>query len=149
MKKLLTVFIFSLVFVSPINAQILPVQILGKWIDSKQRAVLEIYENKNYYYGKVVWLPKNVEHRDLYNNDKKLRNRSLLGADVLTNFWYNAKNQTWIDGFGYDPESGNTYHCKMWLNTDGTLSVRGYIGFSWLGRTEIMTRPLAHHECYK
>jgi uncharacterized protein (DUF2147 family) len=47
---------------------------------------------------------------------------------------------TWRDGSLYDPESGNTYSGKLSLNPDGTLSLRGYLGISLLGRTEHWTR---------
>ena len=41
-----------------------------------------------------------------------------------------------------DPDSGSVYRCKMHLEQDGTrLSVRGYIGFALLGRSQTWQRP--------
>jgi uncharacterized protein (DUF2147 family) len=40
-----------------------------------------------------------------------------------------------------DPESGSVYRCKMHLEQDGTrLVVRGFIGFSLLGRSQTWQR---------
>ncbi|HSR02632.1 MAG TPA: DUF2147 domain-containing protein [Methylophilaceae bacterium] len=40
-----------------------------------------------------------------------------------------------------DPEEGKIYKCKMKLNEAGDeLEVRGYIGISLIGRSQIWTR---------
>jgi uncharacterized protein (DUF2147 family) len=40
-----------------------------------------------------------------------------------------------------DPDSGAVYRCKLRLDQNGSrLIVRGYIGFSLLGRTQIWQR---------
>ncbi|HEY0563645.1 MAG TPA: DUF2147 domain-containing protein, partial [Methylophilus sp.] len=40
-----------------------------------------------------------------------------------------------------DPENGKLYKCKMKLDDTGNqLEVRGYIGFSLLGRSQTWTR---------
>ena len=45
---------------------------------------------------------------------------------------------TYKDGTIYDPKSGKTYSCKMTI--DGNkLKIRGYIGISLFGRTEVWT----------
>jgi hypothetical protein len=44
------------------------------------------------------------------------------------------------NGIVYDPDSGNTYKCKMWFDKNDVLKIRGYIGFSLLGRTVEFTK---------
>jgi len=40
-----------------------------------------------------------------------------------------------------DPESGNVYRARMKLDGEGgKLSVRGFIGFAFLGRTQTWVR---------
>jgi uncharacterized protein (DUF2147 family) len=46
----------------------------------------------------------------------------------------------WSGGFIYDPNSGKTYRCKLKLKDRNTLKLRGYIGISLLGRTDVWTR---------
>ena len=46
----------------------------------------------------------------------------------------------WENGTIYDPKSGNTYSCTMELDGPDKLKVRGYIGISLIGRTDVWTR---------
>jgi uncharacterized protein (DUF2147 family) len=39
-----------------------------------------------------------------------------------------------------DPRDGKLYGVQVWLNPDGTLALRGYLGVALLGRTETWTR---------
>ena len=50
------------------------------------------------------------------------------------------KGKEWSGGRILDPEDGNTYKCKIALNKDGTLKLRGYIGIPALGRTQTWHR---------
>ena len=88
-------------------------------------------------YGKLVWTQ--TERKDIYNADKNLRNREVKGMVMLSGFTWEAPQ--WVEGKIYDPEGGSTYSSKMWLSDDKqNLNVRGYLGFSLLGRTEKFTR---------
>ena len=49
-------------------------------------------------------------------------------------------NGEWTGGRIYDPQNGKDYKCYLKLKDPHTLSLRGYIGFSLLGRTEVWTR---------
>jgi uncharacterized protein (DUF2147 family) len=58
---------------------------------------------------------------------------------MMSHFTYDGKNH-WGGGRIYDPETGKTYRCKLTLDSDHKLEVRGYIGISLLGRTMVWTR---------
>lgn len=50
-------------------------------------------------------------------------------------------NREYQGGEILDPENGKIYKCKMKLSEDGNkLEVRGFIGFSLLGRSQTWTR---------
>lgn len=50
-------------------------------------------------------------------------------------------NREYAGGEILDPENGKTYKCKMKLSEDGNkLEVRGFVGFSLLGRSQTWTR---------
>ncbi|WP_347260996.1 DUF2147 domain-containing protein, partial [Rudaea sp.] len=47
----------------------------------------------------------------------------------------------WDGGTILDPKNGKTYGCKLTPAADGkTLQVRGFKGFSLLGRTQVWER---------
>ena len=117
--------------------------ILGKWINSTSEAHVEISKRGNKYFGKIVWIKtekdeKGIVKTDLKNPDPELRSRPILGMEILKDFVYN--DGKWVDGKIYDPKSGKTYSCNMNIKGNGDLNMRGYIGISLIGRTEVWKR---------
>ncbi len=68
-----------------------------------------------------------------------MRNRPLIGLEILSGFEY-AGDGRWTGGTIYDPDNGKTYRCKLRFVDRDTLEVRGYIGISLIGRTEVWKR---------
>jgi len=98
--------------------------------------------------GTITWLkaPLNAEGKpktDIHNTDATLQARPICGLPMLGDFVAGDTAGAWTGGFIYDPEKGETYKSNMHLQPDGTLVVRGYIGISWLGRSQVWTRPPA------
>jgi uncharacterized protein (DUF2147 family) len=58
---------------------------------------------------------------------------------LLKSFEYTEGN-TWEDGTIYDAENGKTYQCKLSMEGDNKLNVRGFIGISLMGRTDVWKR---------
>jgi uncharacterized protein (DUF2147 family) len=123
-------------------------KIRGYWLTQDNDAKIKIYRAKNgKYYGKITWLeepnnPDGTPNVDDQNPDPKLRDQPVLGLLLLKSFTYNAKDKEWENGTIYDPENGNTYKCYMWFE-DGNpdkLAVKGFIGFSLIGREVSWTR---------
>jgi uncharacterized protein (DUF2147 family) len=117
--------------------------ILGKWLTGEEKAEVEIYRCKDRYCGKIVWLkePKNEDGKDktdVNNPEPEKRDQRIIGLNIVWDFKYD-KDHKWVDGKIYDPDNGKTYSCKMTLEND-SLKLRGYVGFSWLGRTTVWTR---------
>jgi uncharacterized protein (DUF2147 family) len=46
----------------------------------------------------------------------------------------------WTDGKIMDPANGKSYDCTIRLEDPNTLNVRGFLGFSFLGRTQVWKR---------
>ena len=110
---------------------------IGRWLSPSKKGIVETYIQNNKLYGKLVWVK--TERKDIYNADKNLRNREVKGMVMLSDFTWEAPQ--WVEGKIYDPEGGATYSSKMWLSEDKQiLNIRGYIGFSLLGRNEKFTR---------
>jgi len=141
MKKIAILFAF--IFTSTIVLAQKPDEIIGKWLNKDKEAHLQIYKKGNKYYGKLAWLKNPNDEsgqpkKDSKNPSGELRSRPLLGLEILKGFEY--KNGTWEEGTIYDPKSGKTYSCKMTLDGKNKLNVRGYVGISLIGRTEVFTR---------
>lgn len=122
-------------------------KIIGKWLNEEQDAAIEIYAKNNAYFGRIVWLKRGNKLLDVNNSDISKRNEALFLSDILKNFTYKNSSATWENGSIYDPKNGKTYSCKMWLNVNGSLSIRGFIGISLLGRTTTWTQPKEEHPC--
>jgi uncharacterized protein (DUF2147 family) len=71
-----------------------------------------------------------------------LRGKPTLGMTVMYGMQQNTDDpNVWSGGSILDPKSGRVYRCKITVSRDGkTLEVRGYIGFSLLGRSQTWIR---------
>ena len=107
---------------------------------------VQIYKTENgKYEGKVVWMqypnhPNGQPRRDVKNPDSAKRNQTNVGIVIIQGFTYNESNDEWENGTVYNPASGKTYRSFMKLESDNKLKVRGYLGFSLLGKTVVWTR---------
>lgn len=118
-------------------------KILGKWVTADQKAHVEMYKNASgIYFGKIIWLSEPNDPAtgkpkvDTKNPDASKRSQPILGSIIFLNFKY--EDEEYTGGKIYDAREGKTYTGKLWINSDGTLSMRGYIGF--LYSTETWTR---------
>jgi uncharacterized protein (DUF2147 family) len=141
MKKALILFVLVLAGLSSFaqNAN----DVLGKWLNKDKNAHIQIYKKGNTFYGKIAWLEESLNNPkkpllDEQNPDERLRARPILNLEILQNFRFN--NGVWEDGTIYDPKSGKTYSCKISLNGNDKLDVRGFIGISLIGRTDTWTK---------
>jgi uncharacterized protein (DUF2147 family) len=67
------------------------------------------------------------------------KNKKVIGMTIMDGMKQNGDD--FEGGHILDPESGETYRCKLKLDASGNkLEVRGFIGVSLLGRSEIWTR---------
>lgn len=142
--KLLTTLTALILFSSSIKAQNKADDIVGYWLTlGNEPAKIQIYKSSDKFYGKIIWLKNpddnGVPKTDKNNPDKTKRTNPIIGLALLSGFKFN-NNDAWKGGVIYDPQNGKTYSCNISLKDKNTLKVRGYIGISLLGRTEIWTR---------
>lgn len=114
--------------------------ILGRWANSSGEAHVDIFKKNEKYFGKIVWLknPKDEKGNaktDQHNPDDNLKAKPVLGLEILKDFVFDGEK--WTEGKIYDPKSGKTYSCNISRKANGDLSIRGYIGISIIGRTEV------------
>lgn len=120
-------------------------RLVGVWEPSHGKAKIKIDKIGEKYYGKIVWLREPLDPDtkkpkvDKNNPDEKVRTTPLRGYRILKDFEYTAENE-WTEGTIYDPENGSTYNCIIKMTDENTLDIRGYIGISTFGRTDIWKR---------
>lgn len=116
----------------------------GFWLNQEKEAKVEIYKAKNgKFYGKIVWLKEpnrdGKPKTDINNPKESLKSQPIIGLLILKGF--NKDGETsYEDGTIYDPKNGKTYSCKITYENANSLSIRGYVGISMLGRTTKWTR---------
>ena len=101
----------------------------------KKKSEVLLYKNNGKLYGKIINLLLEEDKGKLCVNCKgENKNLPIEGMIIVEGLKLNGK--TWEEGTILDPKSGKTYSCYINFDDDNTLKVRGYIGFSLLGRTQ-------------
>ncbi len=142
--KLITTLTALILFSCSIKAQNKADDIAGIWLtNGDDQAKIQIYKSADKFYGKIIWLKNPLINGspkvDINNPDKTKRTNPIIGLALLSGFKFN-NDDAWKGGVIYDPQNGKTYSCNISLKDKNTLKVRGYIGISLLGRTEVWTR---------
>ena len=83
---------------------------------------------------------------DQLNPDAALKGRPLCGARIGQGFRQEGGAATATGGHIYDPLSGKTYNAKLTWKGD-TLKLRGFVGVSMFGRTEVWTKTTMVESC--
>jgi Uncharacterized protein conserved in bacteria len=114
--------------------------ILGKWMTLSGNCLVEVYKQNTEFKAKLLWFkegnkPLN-DWTDEKNHDPALRNRKLLGMDVLRGLHYDPKDNEWVDGIIYDASSGKEWDSEVWLTDQNLLKVKGYWLFKFLSQTK-------------
>ncbi|GGB68482.1 hypothetical protein GCM10007424_05640 [Flavobacterium suaedae] len=118
--------------------------VVGQWktIDDETgeaKSIVEIYEKDGKIYGKVVKIlnpaKKDAKCTECKGSDK---NKPILGMVIIKGL--EKDDDEYTDGKILDPNNGKLYSCTIKLDGKDKLEVRGYIGFSFIGRSQTWTR---------
>ncbi len=123
--------------------QYLPDDILGTWLSPDKRGHIKFYKKDNKFFGKLIWSADEKPGKpklDTENPVVSMRSQHVVGMDAFRNLTYNAAEKTYENGEVYDARSGYTYSCTLWVESKDVLKVRGFMGFSLLGKTETFSR---------
>tara|TARA_B100000508_G_scaffold125999_1_gene110268 strand:- start:165 stop:599 length:435 start_codon:yes stop_codon:yes gene_type:complete len=119
-------------------------EVFGKWktIDDntgEAKSILEIYERNGLVFGKVVEI-LNKDRQDALCDqcEGADENKPILGMEIIRGL--EKDGDEYNGGKILDPESGKLYKCYITLEDPNKLKVRGFIGFSLLGRTQYWHR---------
>ncbi|MDB5156168.1 MAG: hypothetical protein JWR50_875 [Mucilaginibacter sp.] len=121
-------------------------RICGKWISSNKDIIVQVYKDGNGFKGKMVWF-KNIDNSktmdewtDKHNPNPALRNRKLIGMDILSTMNYVPQSDSWENGKIYDSQTGKEWSASVRISKEGALKVTGYWHLKFIGRTMSFTR---------
>lgn len=119
---------------------------LGYWTTisdktKKPRAVVRLTQRNGIIEGRIIRIyPLEKDHDFCVKCPEPLKNKPIIGLRFLWGLKPDGE-LSWSGGHIIDPQEGSVYKCKMTLDKSGkTLFVRGYIGISLLGRTQLWVR---------
>lgn len=119
---------------------------VGTWttIDDatgKPKSIVQITEANGKLEGKVLEVLQSDQgpHPVCKACDGERKDKPVEGMVIL---WDVAKDgDVWDGGRILDPKNGKTYKVKLSMLENGQkLDVHGYIGFAWLGRSQVWER---------
>ena len=118
--------------------------VVGKWkavddLTGKVVSVIEIYEKGGKIYGDVI------EITNVADRKKKCtlcegadKNKPIIGLTVIKGLKKDGKEYN--GGYILDPRQGKLYKCYLTSEGPDKLKLRGYVGISFIGRTQYWYR---------
>jgi len=123
-----------------------PSSVVGTWenIDDEtgvKKSEIVLYLKEGKLYGRIERLLLEEDKGKLcVNCTGKEKYQPIEGLVIVKGL--TQEGEEWTDGEIMDPGNGKSYDCTLTLSDDNTLNVRGYLGFSFLGRTQVWKRKL-------
>ena len=130
---LATYFLFLSFFIQTENYE-------GNWvtIDDEtgvEKSIIKLYKENDMLYGRIETLLLEEDQGQLCINCLGLeRNQPIEGLVILKGL--TRDGDKWTGGTILDPANGKEYQCTITLDSASELNVRGFIGFSFIGRTQ-------------
>jgi len=116
----------------------------GTWINiddetGVKKSEITLYVEEGKLYGRIERLLLPEDQGKICSNCKgKDKDQPIEGLIIVKGLSKDGKK--WTAGDILDPANGKSYDCTIKLDDANTLNVRGFLGFSFLGRTQIWQR---------
>jgi len=122
-----------------------PFPLVGFWVTPDGNWIEEITPCGSGFCGQLVGLNKSAKptalRLDAHSPDPAKHDRPLCGLLLMGSFKPSKGHAgRWEDGWVYDPQDGETYPGRMWLDGPDRLKVRGYVLIPLFGRSETFRR---------
>ena len=114
--------------------------VTGQWVTiddetGKEKSEVTVFIKQNRLYARIdrLLLEEDQGKRCTECKDDK-QGQPIEGMLIINGL--EPDGDSWSDGEILDPANGKYYDCTLKLEDKNTLLVRGYIGFSFIGRTQ-------------
>lgn len=121
-----------------------PSGVEGTWVNiddetGVQKSEIVLYVENGKLYGRIerLLLPED-QGKKCINCKGEEKDQPIEGLIIVKGL--ERDGASWTDGDIMDPANGKLYDCTISLADPNTLNVRGFLGFSFLGRTQIWKR---------
>ncbi|MEM7103056.1 MAG: DUF2147 domain-containing protein [Bacteroidota bacterium] len=128
MKLIVSFFVFLL-----LSCSVFAQSPIGVWKtvddeDGEEKSHVRIFEGDDgLIYGEIIKILNEEDADSLCTECKDHRkDKPILGMQVITNMA--PAGDTYKKGSILDPNNGKVYRCKLWLDGEDVLMVRGYLG---------------------
>ena len=111
----------------------------GLWLTENERSVINVQECDEGLCGTIYWIIDGGMQVDEKNPDEAKRGQPMCGLKILWGFERDEPGE-WENGNIYKADDGDLYSAELEVEEDGTLDVRGYLGFSFIGKSQTWTR---------
>ena len=116
----------------------------GYWLTENRKAIVRIAPCGADTCGRMVWVEDPRDEagrpkRDDRNADAAKRSRPICGIELVGGLT-KADEGAWQNGWVYNPRNGETYSAEIRALSPSELEVRGYLGVSMLGKSQVWTR---------
>ena len=134
------VYLFFVLVTSSMNS----LSVIGKWktIDDQTgepKSIVEVFSKSGKIYAKVVEVLDLAHKNSLCHKcSGEDKNKPILGLTIIKGL--SKEGSEYNSGEILDPKNGKLYKCSLSLESNDKLKIRGYIGFSLLGRTQYWHR---------
>lgn len=113
--------------------------VLGNWLTQDRDGIIEIsLAADGTYQGRIVG-GGDPDRLDTTNPDPVLQREPLQGHVIMQGMHYLGAGR-WSTGTIRDPNNGHVYKCRLELLSPARLQVRGFLGISLFGRSQVWTR---------
>lgn len=116
----------------------------GYWLTENRKAIVEIAPCGDGACGRMVWVEEPRDDlgqpkRDQKNADLGKRERTICGLELVGGL-RRTDDGSWENGWLYNPRDGETYSARIRALSPSELEVRGYLGVTVLGKSQVWTR---------
>ena len=131
-------------FVAILFTFLQPTSVTGTWVNiddetGEEKSEIVLYIEDGKLYGRIERLLLPEDQGKLCTQCKgKNKNQPIEGLVIVQGL--SKEEEQWSNGDIMDPANGKSYDCTIRLENQNTLNVRGYLGFSFLGRSQVWKR---------
>lgn len=135
MKRILSFLLMAFIATTlTVSAQSAADKIVGLYhvVKDGRNSKVKIFKHGDGYRAQVVWLenmknPDGSQRTDQKNPDPKKRNTPSNQIVLVEKVTFDG-DDTWENGYIYDPTSGKVYRVEMYFDKPNVLTVKGKLG---------------------